>query len=85
MAAMFGLPVTPTPKSVQLCPIMLLYLKILLPVGNVVISRSNYDITFTSGMIAAVLNLCGRGLKLCDTQDIRKDVLVIPYRLVKTA
>jgi hypothetical protein len=63
MVAMFGSPVTPMSESIQLCPNLLLYLKILVPVGNWVISRSNYDIPFTSGMIAAVLNVCGRGLK----------------------
>jgi hypothetical protein len=86
MVAMFGLPATQMSESIQLCPIMLLYFKILvgLPIGNLVKSRSNYDIPFTSGMIATILNFCGRGLKLCHTQDITKNLLVIPYRLVKT-
>ena len=51
------------------------------PVGNLVISRSNHDISFTFGLTAAILIFCGRGLKYFDTQNIRKNVLVIPYRL----
>ena len=79
MAAMFGL----TSRSdVREYPAMSHYVavssKILVPVRTLVIPRSNFDIPFTSCMVSAIL-------KLCDTQDIRKDVLVIPYRLVKTA
>jgi hypothetical protein len=67
MAAMFGLPVTPMSEGIQQCPIMLLYLKNIGTHPKLVISRSNYDIILTSGVIAAILNVCERGLKLCDT------------------
>ena len=43
LVATFGLPVTTTSESIQLCPISLLYL-----VGNFAISRSNYDVPFAS-------------------------------------
>ena len=45
----------------------------------------NHDIPFTSGPTAAILIFCGRGSENLYTQDIGKNALVTPYRLVKTA
>ena len=50
-------------------------------IGNLMISRSNHeshDIPYASGLTAAILILCGRGLNYDDTQDIKKNVLAIP-------
>jgi hypothetical protein len=75
MAAMFDFTVTPM-STMSHYAANLLYLK---SIGthqeNVVISRSNYDIPSTSGVIAAIMNFCGRGLKTsekssCDSLPI---------------
>ena len=78
-------PVTLASKSIHSSSIVLLDLKMVWPVGSLVISRWNPDIPFTSGLTDAILDFCGRGLKYCETWDIRKNVLVMPYRSGKTS
>ena len=80
MAAMFDLPVTPTSESIHICPTVLLDLK------NWSARRKFSDITLESRHPIYTrpdgrhLILCG-----CDLKHTRNIVLVIPYRLVKTA
>ena len=42
------------------------------PVGNLVISRSNHDNLFTFGLKVVILIFCGHCLKSFDAQDIKK-------------
>ena len=86
LAAIFDSPVSLTSESIHVSLTVLLDLKkMVLPVGNLLISRSNHDIPFTSGLRAAILNFYGRGLEYCETWVVTKIVLVLPYRSVKTA
>jgi hypothetical protein len=86
MAAMFGIPVTPMSEIIQLRPITLLHLKI---IGDRrkfgYITFELYHIPFTYGVIATNLNFCGRGSNVAILKISERNVLVIPYRLVKTA
>ena len=87
MAAMFGLPVTPTSESIQVSHCVaepqkyidasreIGYTKLELWHRHPIYIRREYR----------HFEFCGRDLKYFDTRDIRKNVLVIPYQLMKTA
>ena len=75
MAADFDLLVTVTSESIRnRAPVLLGP-----TIGSLVISRwYHVGIPIISGRRAAILIFSGRGLKYCETWDIRKNVLVLP-------
>jgi len=54
-----------------------------LSVGNLVISRLNHVISFTSGLTAAILIFVGVASNIAKPAKISNNVLVFPHQSVK--